>query len=157
MAQEQQEEQQYWILDIHAEIQNYRETAKLKGAIEYAESPYSENALFTKEYSVDPKKKYRIRLHMLKIEDIVLVGADGELYTEVGKKILDAIPYKYAAVINHECSLLLDNPAYVYSDAVIELAQKSNSFRLPGWDQFRGTPGTIGPALQGTMKKLLEK
>lgn len=145
------------ILDIHAEIKNHRETAKLKGAIEYAESPYSENALFTKEYSVDPKKKYRIRLHMLKIEDIVLVGADGELYTEVGKKILDAIPYKYAAVINHECSLLLDNPAYVYSDAVIELAQKSNSFRLPGWDQFRGTPGTIGPALQGTMKKLLEK
>ena len=145
------------ILDIHAGIDNYRETAKIRGAIEYAETPYSENALFTKEYSIDPEKKYRIRLHMLKIGDIVLVGADGELYTELGKRILDAIPNEYAVVINHECSLLLDNPAYVYSDAVIELAQESTAFRLPGWDQFKGTPGRIGPALQSTMKKLLGK
>jgi len=127
---------------------------RLRGAIAYSETPYSEDAVTRRDYTCDPARKYRIRLHLLEIGDTALIGADGELYSELGQVIREASPAAHTVVINHECSLLPDNPAYVFSDEVLELSEEAGECRLPGWNQFRGIPGAIAPSLAETTKNL---
>lgn len=110
----------------------------------------------------DPKwKDYEIRLHKLQIGELAFVGVDGELYTSLGHAIQEVSPVKNTVVVNHECSLLLNNPGYIMDDATQEkLAQFSGRGAQKGGIPGGGTftrPGTVKAALKDATKRLFKE
>ena len=106
-------------------------------------------------------KDYEIRLHRLQIGELAFVGVDGELYTSLGHAIQKVSPVKSTFIVNHECSLLLNNPGYIMDDATQKKlvqfsgrgAQKGG---IPGGGIFTN-PGTVKAALEDAAKRLFEE
>jgi hypothetical protein len=63
---------------------------------------------------------------------------------------------KNTIVVNHDSSLVLDNPAYVYDDETIAWWENAGKCTIPGRTDFRGTAGTIEESLVKTTKRLFE-
>jgi hypothetical protein len=121
-------------------IQYYAETADINGVIDYARSPANPEVL--KDPSV-----YSIRLHLLKIGNIALIGVNGELYASLGKILIDISPFEHTVVINHECSMVPDNPGYILDTETILRCQKADAVKIPGGAHFGGLPDYIETSL----------
>jgi hypothetical protein len=126
-------------------ITYYSETAEINGVVDYARTPA--NPAVPKEPADGEASTYDIRLHLLQIGSIVLIGVNGELYSSLGKILMDASPLKHTVVINHECSMVQGNPGYILDDETILKGQKADAIKIPGGARFGGLPGYIGPAL----------
>jgi hypothetical protein len=126
-------------------IKYYSETAEITGMIDYARTPA--NPARPREASNEEPSTYNIRLHLLQIGSIALIGVNGELYSSLGKVLMDASPLKHTVVINHECSMVPGNPGYILDDETILRGQKADAAKMPGGARFGGLPGYIGPAL----------
>jgi hypothetical protein len=126
-------------------IKFYSEIAEINGVIDYAKTPL--NPALPKELAGEGSSTYDIRLHLLQIGSIALIGVNGELYSSLGKTVMDASPLRHTVVINHECSLVPGNPGYILDDETVLRCQNADAVKIPGGARFRGLPGYIGPAL----------
>jgi hypothetical protein len=126
-------------------IESYAEIAEINGVIDYAKTPA--NPALAKELTGEAPSTYDIRLHLLQIGNIALIGVNGELYSSLGKILMDSSPLKHTVVINHESSMVAGNPGYILDDETVLRGQKAGAVKIPGGTRFRGLPGYIGPAL----------
>jgi hypothetical protein len=125
-------------------INSYSETAEINGVIDYTKTPTSNES------------PYSIRLHLLRIGNIALIGVNGELYSSLGKLLIDSSPLKHTVVINHEASLVPDNPGYILDDETILRCRKADEVKIPGGAFFKALPGYIGPALVDCLNNMWE-
>lgn len=103
-------------------------------------------------------RKYEIRLQLIRIGSLALVGADGELYTTLGWAIKEASPLKDTFVVNHDHSMLLNNPGYVMDDATIADCLRCRNLGrggLPGGGTYTA-PGSVKTMLQDGVKRLIK-
>ena len=139
---------------VHCNI----EKAPVSAKTEWAVTQYAPGGFGVE----NPKwRDYEIRLHRLQIGELAFVGVDGELYTSLGQAIQKVSPVKNTFVVNHECSLLLNNPGYIMDDATQErLARFSGRGAQKGGIPGGGTltkPGTVKAALEDATKRLFEE
>lgn len=97
----------------------------------------------------------RIRLRMISIGEIALIGVNGELFGTLGEIIKRNAQGKDAAVINHDCSLMLDNPGYVLDDETNELCARADIVRMPH-NGFKAYPGYLPAQLAQKTKALFQ-
>ncbi|MDE7287147.1 MAG: hypothetical protein K2N55_09960, partial [Lachnospiraceae bacterium] len=84
----------------------------------------------------------RIRLHLVNIGEIAFIGVNGELFCSLGEIIKQSSPKKDTVVINHDCSLMLDNPGYVLDDDTNALCKKADLVLTPH-DGFKAHAGYL--------------
>ena len=94
------------------------------------------------EEQEDSWSRSRIRLRLVTIGDIGLIGVNGELFSTLGEIIIKNAPVQNVAVINHDCSLMLDNPGYILDDETIDLCRRADIVRMPH-DGFRAHAGYL--------------
>jgi hypothetical protein len=135
-------------------IEYYSETAEITGVIDYARTPI--NPKMPRE-PANGASTYDIRLHLLQIGSIALIGVNGELYSSLGKILMDASPLRHTVVINHECSMVQGNPGYILDDETVLRGQKAGAVKIPGGARFGGLPGYIGPALATCVNNMFGK
>ena len=104
---------------------------------------------------------YEIRTHLVQIGPLALIGIDGELYTRHGQAIRAASPVKDTFVINHDSSLLLNNPGYVIDDETMARilacdGRGSQRGGIPGGGVYT-EPGTVRAALEESTRRLFRE
>lgn len=130
--------------------------AELKGSIAWAKTKKASNGFSGEEPVFD--QDYEIRTHLLQIGSLALIGVDGELYTSLGQAMKTASPVKDTFILNHECSLLLNNPGYIMDDAMMGrlkacAGRGSERGGVPGGGVYT-RPGTVKAALEQAAKEL---
>ena len=86
------------------------------------------------------KTPYQIRVHLVKLGDIALWGVSGELFSSLGKAVVQALPGGTHLIVNHDASLMA-NTGYIYDDETLErdreetLPGRRNNEILPGYAQ----------------------
>lgn len=101
-------------------------------------------------------KPYRIRLHLLQIGDVAIIGINGELYSSHGFRMQAESLSKNTIIVNHDSSLVLDNPCYIYDDQTITWWENADECTIPGRADFRGVKGYIENSLAEATKRLFE-
>lgn len=104
---------------------------------------------------------YHIRTHLLQIGPLALIGIDGELYTSHGQAMKAASPVADTFILNHDSSLLLDNPGYIVDDATLAWIKAcggggSQRGGIPGAGTYT-RPGTVKAVLQESTRRLFQK
>lgn len=132
------------------------EEAAIRTAIEWARTKYAEDGFTSETPTFD--KDYEIRTHLLQIGPLALVGVDGELYTSLGQAMKAASPVRDTFILNHECSLLLNNPGYIMDDPMMERLKAcegrgSQRGGIPGGGIYT-RPGSVKAALEEATKAL---
>lgn len=95
----------------------------------------------------------RIRLRMISIGQIALIGVNGELFSTLGEIIKQNAPIKDTVIINHDCSLMLDNPGYVLDDETNVLCDQADIVRMPH-NGFKAYPGYLPAQLAQKTKEM---
>jgi len=110
------------------------------------------------EFSLTPPRKegdapYKIRLHLIRIGSAAIMGINGELYTSHALKIQETALLKNTIVVNHDSSLVEDNPAYIFDDETIRWCEGAGKIAIPGRN-FRGQAGVIEQSLAEHTKSM---
>lgn len=74
------------------------------------------------------EEPYQIRVHLMKIGDLAFWGVSGELYSSLGKVMVESLPDGTHLIINHDASLMA-NTGYIYDD---ETLARDREGTLPG-------------------------
>ena len=131
------------------------EEAEIKSAVDWAETKCCKSGIKAAEQSCEDP--YVIRTHLLQIGPLALIGIDGELYTSHGQAMKAVSPVPDTFIINHDSSLLLNNPGYIMDDAAIQAMKECDGRGgLPGGRTYTA-PGTVRTALMESTKRLFEK
>lgn len=147
-------------LNVVRNIDTFRDTASIGGAIEWSETPAYELE------SEGPGKSrivgsreapYRIRMHLLRIGEIALCGIGGELYNSFGRLIQQKSPLTNTVVINHEASLI-DDAGYIQDDETIARVNRGGPVApgIPG-GMCCIQPGFVGDSLVKHTASLFRK
>lgn len=110
---------------IVAKIKCTEDKVKIKGAVEWSETPGK------KESSI-----YQVRLHLMMLGEIALLGLSGELYSSLARRLQDMMPVKYLVLMNHDASLCT-NSGYIFDDDVLLIPEAD----LPGIGHTNMRPG----------------
>lgn len=108
------------------------------------------------DQSEDPWSHSRIRLRLVTIGGMALMGVNGELFCTLGAIIKENAPTKDIAVINHDCSLMLDNPGYVFDDETNRLCAEADVIRMPQ-EGFKAHEGYLPAQLAEKTKEMFEE
>ena len=123
------------------------DTAQIRTKIDWAQTKCSKSGI--KEGGQICDEDYVIRTHLLQIGPLALIGIDGELYTSHGQAMKNASPVPDTFIINHDSSLLPNNPGYIADDESIE--------RIKACGGRGGIPGGRVYTVPGTVKTVLEE
>ena len=93
---------------------------------------------------------YEVRMHLLKIGDLALIGASGELYSSLGTALKAASDAGETVIINHDCSLMVPS-GYIFDDETLE---RDIRHSLPGRKSCFMARGYIRPALEESCRRL---
>ena len=109
----------------------------------------------------NPEESWDIRLQALRIGSLAFMGIGGELYTTLGKAVMDASPFENTWVINHNCSLIKDT-GYILDDAALARVKVKapglNTSRwVPGGGHAINLPGTVRPSLEKYTELMFKK
>lgn len=132
------------------------EETPIRSAIEWARTKYAADGFTSQAPTFD--KDYEIRAHLLQVGPLALIGIDGELYTSLGQAMKAVSPVKDTFIINHECSLLLNNPGYIMDDNMMENLKAcegrgSQRGGIPGGGTCT-RPGTVKAELENATRRL---
>jgi len=95
------------------------------------------------------REPYKVRLRMLRIGNIVLLSASGELYASYAAAVKALLPDSPVILINHDSSNAFDS-GYIPDDATL-LADK---VELPGLRDSDLLPGTFLPEFQKAIRTM---
>lgn len=98
----------------------------------------------------EQKEPYEVRMHLLKIGNLALIGASGELYSSLGAAIQNASRAEETVVINHESSLMVPS-GYIFDD---ETLTRDREGSLPGRRSCVMAEGYIKEALKESCQRL---
>lgn len=128
------------------------DAAQIRTKIDWAKTKCSKTGIQAGEQSCD--EDYVIRTHLLQIGPLALIGIDGELYTSHGQAMKAVSPVPDTFIINHDSSLLADNPGYIADDASIKrMKDCEGRGSIPGGRVYTA-PGTVKAALEESTKRL---
>lgn len=133
--------------------------AGIRTAVDYAVTKCSRGG-FTEAEPVCGED-YPIRTHLLQVGPLALIGIDGELYTSHGQAMRAASPEEDTFIINHDSSLLLNNPGYIADDATLAWLRAcggrgSQRGGIPGGGTYT-RPGTVKAVLEESVRRLFLK
>lgn len=89
-------------------------------------------------YTPGKDSPYEIRVHLTRIGDLAFWGVSGELYSSIGRAIVQAMPNGIHHIINHDASLMA-NTGYIFDDQTLmrdpdgTLPGRRNNGILPGF------------------------
>ena len=99
---------------------------------------------------------HTVRLHMLRIGRVVLLGVGAELYSSIGRAMLEAAP-EDAVLISHNASTLCHSH-YILDDATMERCRRSGKYAMiPGYDEYRCCEGVMRQDLTGHVAHMTEQ
>ena len=128
------------------------DSVEIKTGIDWAETKCSRAGIEVDEQPCD--ESYVIRTHLLQLGPLALIGIDGELYTSHGLAMKAASPVPDTFIINHEASLLPNNPGYIADDATIRrIKDCGGRARIPD-GRIYTAPGTVKAALEESTRRL---
>ena len=128
------------------------DAADIRVKVDWAETKCSKAGILPGEQACD--EDYAIRTHLLQIGPLALIGIDGELYTSLGQAMKAASPAADTFIINHDSSMLLNNPGYIVDDATIgRIKACAGKGGVPG-GRIYTAPGTVKSALEESTKRL---
>ena len=119
------------ILRVLEQITCQDDTSVVDGAVKWLELPSS------------GEEPYRIRVHMSRIGQLGIWGMSGELYSSLGKAIVQALPGGTHLIMNHDASLIT-NSGYIFDD---ETFLRGENAMLPGRRNHEMLPGYVKQAL----------
>ena len=130
--------------------------APLQVGIEWARTKHALDGFRTKTPTFD--QLYEVRIHLLQVGPLALIGVDGELYTSLGQAMRTVSPVPDTFIINHECSLLLNNPGYIMDDAMmsnLKVCEGRGAERggVPGGGIYTA-PGSVKAELERATRRL---
>ena len=99
--------------------------ASISGAVEWSKTP-----------GKAPGTHYEVRLHMLRLGEIIFIGASGELYSSYARWLKTMLSGEQVIVMNHEASLFASS-GYIFDDETLLLPDAD----LPGLKQTNMKPG----------------
>lgn len=134
------------ILTANEKIVCNMEDAEIQAATEWIDLPDSEGK----------ENPERIRLRLIRIGDIALIGINGELFSTLGDIIKKNSPLEKTVVINHDCSLMLDNPGYILDDETNALCEAADEVRMPHTG-YKAAPGYLPMQLANKTRTLFER
>lgn len=86
--------------------------------------------------------EHTVRLQMVRAGGLTLLGAGAELYSSIGRAMLDAAP-KDTVLITHNASALCSSH-YILDDETIARCDASRGFAMvPGYDEYRCQAGVM--------------
>lgn len=97
---------------------------------------------------------YKVRIHKMAIGPVILLGINGELYSELGERLKDTIGREHLIIINHDASLLY-NTGYIFSDEMFQLKEQYAG-DIVGISKTWQRPGYIAKELERSVRKLLD-
>ena len=104
----------------------------------------------------DDVPDHTVRLHMLRIGRVVLLGVGAELYSSIGRAMLEAAP-EDAVLISHNASTLCHSH-YILDDATMERCRRSGKYAMiPGYDEYRCCEGIMRQDLTGHVAHMSEQ
>ena len=104
----------------------------------------------------DGVPEHTVRLHMLRIGRVVLLGVGAELYSSLGRAMLEAAP-EDAVLITHNASTLCHSH-YILDDATMERCRRSGKYAMiPGYDEYRCCEGIMRQDLTGHVAHMTEQ
>lgn len=118
-------------LRVLEQITCSEESLKVGGMVKWAEMPSKGG------------EPYQIRVHLMRIGPLGLWGMSGELYSSLGKTIVQALSSGKDLILNHDSSLLA-NTGYIYDDETLERDREET---LPGRRNNEMVPGYAKEAL----------
>lgn len=90
--------------------------------------------------------EHTVRVQMVRVGGLTLLGAGAELYSSIGRAVLDAAPQD-TVLITHNASALC-NSHYVLDDETLARCDASRGYAMvPGYDEYRCIAGVMGPDL----------
>lgn len=140
-------------------IPSMTDEAEIYTAVDYAKTRCKKGGFEGTVPECD--EDYVIRTHLLQIGSLALIGIDGELYTSHGLAMKAASPLKDTFLINHDSSLLLNNPGYIIDDDTIKKlvdckGHGSGRGGIPGGSTYT-EPGSVKRALIESTERLFKK
>lgn len=100
--------------------------------------------------------EHTVRLQMARIGKLHLCGVGAELYSSIGKAMLNEIPGD-AILITHNMSVLCRSH-YIVDDETIARCDASRGFAMvPGYDEYRCAAGVMKDDLRGHVKSLIKQ
>lgn len=128
------------------------EQAEIKVQVDWAKTKCSQSGITAGEQVCN--EDYVIRTHLLQVGPLALIGIDGELYTSLGQAMKAVSPVPDTFILNHDSSLLLNNPGYIVDDATIQrIKDCGGRGSIPGCRTYTA-PGTVKSVLEESVKKL---
>lgn len=131
------------IIEANKKIVCTVDHARIQSVIKWIDLPEAANQ----------KNPPRIRLRLISIGEIALVGVNGELFSTLGEIIQQNAPIKDTVIINHDCSLMLDNPGYILDDETNALCDQADIVRMPH-NGFKAYPGYLPAQLAQKTKEM---
>lgn len=128
------------------DLPSYMEDMELGGRIVWIRIPARDLS------GNEQKEPYEVRMHLLKIGNLALIGASGELYSSLGAVLKDVSRAEETVVINHEASLMVPS-GYIFDD---ETLARDREGSLPGRRSCVMAEGYIKEALKESCQHLEE-
>lgn len=119
------------VLRVLGQITCGKEAVDVGGMVKWAEMPGK------------GEEPYKIRVHLMRIGSLGLWGISGELYSSIGKAIVQVLSRGKDFIMNHDSSLIT-NAGYIYDD---ETLARDREEKLPGRRNNEILPGYAKEAL----------
>lgn len=97
------------VCQVIRHLPSYKENTELHGRIDWIRIPSEDSEGRPMDTS------YEVRMHLLKIGDLALIGASGELYSSLGTALKAVSDAGETVIINHDCSLMVPS-GYIFDD-----------------------------------------
>jgi len=133
--------------------------AGISAAVEWSRTPGCDcvrRAGKPPEFVTGPQvPEHTVRLQMLRIGGLKLIGAGAEIYSSIGRAMLDAAG-ENSVLITHNASALCRSH-YILDDETIARCDASRGFAMvPGYDEYRCQAGIMKDDLISHVKNLSE-
>lgn len=100
--------------------------------------------------------EHTVRLQMVRVGGLTLLGAGAEIYSSIGRSMLEAAP-EDTVLITHNASALCQSH-YILDDETIAACDASRGFAMvPGYDEYRCQAGVMRQDLCTHTRRLAEE
>jgi hypothetical protein len=104
----------------------------------------------------DGVPEHTVRLQQVQIGSLTLIGIGAELYSSLGRAMIQAAP-EHTVLITHNASALC-NSHYILDDETIARCDASHGFAMvPGYDEYRCMAGVMEVDLIAHVKSMTQK
>lgn len=97
------------IMEVQRKIDRLTDKTEIITTVEWSETPGLD------EFNVEHEGLYKVRMHAIRINDVVLIGVSGEMWDSYAKLVKDTSPFKDTYIIN-QTAFGLARSEYIIDD-----------------------------------------